>query len=107
MKADGMVFTFLACADLRRICDSIASPPDLWSASVSDNLSAAEDFATRFSRHCELVADNPEMGTERDELQHGLRSSLFRKYVVFYRSRGERIEVLRVLSASQDLGPGS
>ncbi len=104
MSDASVMFTFIACADLKRISESIATPPDLWSANVSDNVAAAEDFAGQFSRHCELLAKNPQMGTERDELQQGLRSSSFRKYAVFYRVRGERLEILRVLRAGQDLG---
>jgi toxin ParE1/3/4 len=104
MSAEPMMFTFLACSDLKRISESIATPPDLWSASASDNLAAAEDFAGHFARHCQLLAKNPGSGTERDELQPGLKSSPFRKYVIFYRLRGARVEILRVLRAGEDLG---
>ena len=104
MSDPSVMFTFVACADLKRISETIATPADLWSTSVSDNVAAAEDFAGEFSRHCQLLAKNPAMGTERDELQAGLRSTPFRKYVVFYRIRGERLEILRVLRAGQDLG---
>ena len=104
MNGEPVMFTFVACADLKRISESIATPPDLWSTSIADNVAAAEDFANEFSRHCELLAKNSQMGTERDDLQPGLRSSTFRKYVVFYRIRGGRLEILRVLRAGQDLG---
>jgi len=104
MSDQALMFTFVACADLKRISESIATPPNLWSASASDNVAAAEEFASQFSHHCQLLAKNPQVGTERDELQLGLRSSSFRKYVVFYRIRGERLEILRVLRAGQDLG---
>lgn len=100
-----MAFTFLACADLKHIWESIAMPTDIWGARVSENLSAAEDFAEKFPRHCELLTANPEMGRARDELLHGMQSSSFQKYVIFYRVRGERVEVLRVLRDSRDLGP--
>ena len=103
MSSDTMVFTFLACADLKRIWESIATPLGPWSANASDNVIAAEKFSSGCSRHCELLAANPAMAAERDELQPGLRSSSFRKYVIFFRIRGERVEVLRVLRATQDL----
>lgn len=102
-----MAFTFLACADLKRIWESIAMPSDMWGGTVSENLSAAEDFARKFSRHCELLAANPEMGPARDELLQRMRSSSFEKYVIFYRMHGERVEVLRVLRASRDVGPAA
>ena len=99
-----MVFTFLACADLKGIWESIAMPSDIWGATVTENHSAAEAFAAKFARHCELIASIPEMGLERDNLVHGMRCSSFQKYTIFYRMRGERIEVLRVLRAGADSG---
>ena len=100
-----MSFTFLACADLKRIWESIAMPADIWGGRVSENHSAAEDFAGRFTKHCGLLAANPELGPARDDLLHGMRSSTFQKYLIFYRMRGERLEVLRVLRDKRDLGP--
>lgn len=100
-----MAFTFLACADLKRIWESIAMPSDMWGGTDSENLSAAQDFARKFEAHCELLASNPEMGPARDELLDRMRSSSFQKHVIFYRMRGERVEVVRVLRASRDVGP--
>jgi plasmid stabilization system protein ParE len=99
-----MVFTFLACADLKRIWEAIAMPADIYGATVSENLAAAEEFASRFSRHCAIILENPEMGLERDDLLDGMRCSPFQRYEIFYRLRGERMEVLRVLRASADPG---
>ena len=100
--AGDIAFTFLACADLKRIWESLAMPSDPWGASVTDNHAAAEEFGRKFSEHCELLAASPEMGPARDELRHGIRSSLFDRYVIFYRVRGERVEVLRVMRAGRD-----
>lgn len=102
-----MAFTFLACADLKRIWEAIAMPTDIWGATVAENLSAAEEFATKFARHCELIAASPEIGLERQDLLHGMRCSSFQKYTIFYRMRGERVEVLRVLRAGGDAGPAA
>lgn len=100
-----MSFTFLACADLRRICDAIAMPMERFGVTAAAHLAQARAFAEKFARHCELLAANPDLGTDRQELVHGLRSSPFEKYVIFYRKRGHGLEVLRVLRASQDCGP--
>ena len=107
MSAAELSFTFLACSDLKRIWEGLSAPSDLWGASASENLERAERFAADFSRHCELLGRNPELGTPRDELQHGLRSLPFQRYVVFYRLRGERLEVLRVLRATEDVTAGA
>ena len=98
-----MRFTFLACSDLRRIWESIAMPHDVYAGNAAERLEQAQAFAERFTRHCELLAANPELGAERDEILHGLRSSPFQKLVLWYRTRGGVVEVVRVLRAS-DLG---
>ena len=40
----------------------------------------------------------------RDEILLGLRSTPVGKYVLFYRLRGEVVEVLRILHGRRDLG---
>ncbi len=100
-----MLFTFVACTDLKRIWESIAIPTDVWRHTGSDNLSAAQTFAAGFQAHCDVVARNPEIGIQREDLMPGLFSSTFQKYVIFYRVRGPRIEVVRVLRRSRDVAP--
>lgn len=99
-----MSFTFLAVADLRSICDAISMPTDMWGVTASQNLTRAKEFADKFARHCSLLAANPDLGADRGELLHGMRSSPFQKYVIFYRARGESVEVVRVLRATRDAG---
>ncbi len=101
--ANEMMFTFIACTDLKRIWDAIAIPTNAWAHTGSDNLAAAQDFSAGFERHCELLARNPEIGMAREELQPDLRSSVFQRYVIFYRVRGRRVEVVRVLPRSRDV----
>lgn len=98
-----MKFTFLACDDLGRIWDAIAMPSGMWGHAASANTVEAHEFVREFERHCALLAENPDMGRERGELQFGMRSSMFRRHKIFYRLRGETIEVIRVLGASRDL----
>lgn len=100
----GMSFTFLACADLRRIWDAIAMPDDMWGVTAARNLAEAQDFADRFAHHCALLAANPELGADRGDLLHGMRSAAFQRFEIFYRTRGQSLEVLRVLRASRDCG---
>lgn len=98
-----MVFTFVACADLKRIWDSIAIPTDVWAHTDSDNLSEAQRFSVGFERHCALLAQDPDLGVQRPELMHELRSSRFQRFVIFYRVRGPRVEVMRVLKRNRDV----
>lgn len=94
-------FTFLACADLRRIWEAIAMPSEPWGATAADRLAQAQAFAGSFSRHCELLAAAPELGSERDDVLRGLRLCAFRNLAIWYRARGEVLEVVRVLRAAE------
>jgi plasmid stabilization system protein ParE len=98
-----MAFTFVACDDLKRICESIATSVDRWGGTVAENQAAADDFARHFERHCALIAANPELGVARPELQREIRSSAFQRHVIFYRLRGGKLEVLRILPAAKDV----
>jgi plasmid stabilization system protein ParE len=98
-----MKLTFMACDDLGRIWDAIAMPSGMWGHSASSNSGEAHEFARDFEKHCALIAENPEMGRERGELQFGMRSSLFRRHKIFYRVRGETVEIIRVLGIARDL----
>ena len=83
-----------AQADLEAILDELESksPP------------AAERFAARVDRKCLALGRIPELGRARDEILPGLRSTPVGKYVLFYRLRGEVVEVLRILHGRRDLG---
>ena len=98
-----MKFTFLACDDLGRIWDAIAMPSGMWGQSAAANTAEAGEFVRDFERHCAVLAETPERGRERGELQCRMRSSMFRRHKSFYRVRGDAIEVIRVLNASRDL----
>lgn len=98
-----MKFTFMACDDLGRIWDAIAMPSGMWGQSAASNAGEAHEFAREFGKHCALLAQNPEMGRERGELQFGMRSSLFRRHKIFCRVRGDAIEVIRALGVARDL----
>lgn len=97
-------FTFLACEDLAAIWDSIALPSDMWGTRHAANLAATQAFVRAFKAHGELLAANPELGRERDELVFGMRSLVFQNYTIFYRVRESSIIVLRVLRSSRDPG---
>jgi plasmid stabilization system protein ParE len=104
--SQNILFTFQSGVDLNDLWESIAMPRDIYGSAGSDNLSAAEKFADKFEQLCGLLSEHPEIGLERDDLHAGVRSVLFHRYVVFYRSRGDSVEVLRVMSATRDVTPG-
>ncbi len=96
-------FTFQACADLNNIWEWIAMPSDIWGSTNADHLAAAKSFADKFEQLCQLLTLHPEMGPSRNRLQDGIRSLLFQRYVIFYRTRGNCVEVMRVLRATREI----
>lgn len=98
-------FTFQACEDLSAVWDSIAADSGTWQSTLVGDRGAADAFAARLRHHVELLAANPEMGLERNELLHGLRSSSLSRYTLFYRVRGQVLELLRVLVTPHGTAP--
>ena len=70
----------------------------------SKSTPAAERFAASVDRKCQALGRIPELGRARDEILLGLRSTPVGKYVLFYRLRGEVVEVLRIVHGRRDLG---
>ena len=64
---------------------------------------AARRFREKFKQRCKRLADFPEMGQSRDELQPGLRSWSVENYLIFYRPIANGVEIARVVSGYRDL----
>ena len=96
-------FTFQACADLNNIWETIAMPGDRIGSTNAEHLTAASSFVDQFEQVCQLLTLHPEMGPPRHELQDGIRSLLFQQYVVFYRTRGNCVEVMRIIRAAREV----
>ncbi len=92
-------FTFQACEDLAAIWDSIVADAGAWHGSPAADKAAGDTFTARLKHHVDLLAATPEIGMERNELLHGLRSSSIGRYTLYYRVRGGTVEVLRLLVA--------
>jgi toxin ParE1/3/4 len=98
-----MQFTFQACADLNGIWETIAMPSDRFGSTNSEHLAAANGFVDQFEQVCQLLTLHPEMGPPRHELQQGIRSLLFQRYVIFYRTRGNCVEIMRIIRAAREV----
>lgn len=96
-------FTFQACADLNGIWETIAMPDDRFGSTNSEHLAAAGNFVDQFEQVCQMLTRHPEMGPPRHELQDGIRSLLFQRYVVFYRTRGNCVEIMRIIRAAREV----
>lgn len=96
-------FTFQACADLNSIWEVIAMPDDRFGSTNFEHLTAASSFVDRFEQVCQLLTLHPELGLPRRELQDEIRSLLFQRYVVFYRNRGNCVEIMRIIRAAPEV----
>ncbi len=65
---------------------------------------AADRIAVGVDKKCAALGRFPEPGRAREEILPGLRGTLVGKSVLFYRIRGEVVEVLRMLHGRRDLG---
>ena len=67
------------------------------------NPKRAKTFVEELLKHCEALGDRPRAYplVPRYE-QHGVRRSVYRGYLVFYRINGEVLEVLHILDGARD-----
>jgi toxin ParE1/3/4 len=85
--------TGASLADLDRIYDYVA-------ASSPQN---ADDLIHEFQCALQLLADKPNIGKPRPELHEGLRSWRVHKFVIFYLTADESIQIVRILHAAMDI----
>ncbi|OUC13736.1 MAG: plasmid stabilization protein [Alkalinema sp. CACIAM 70d] len=75
---------------------------EIWFYISTDNLDAADRVLDQIDARCYSLGQNPEMGTPRDELMPGMRCLVEGNYIIFYRVRPSRVEILRILHGSRN-----
>jgi len=65
--------------------------------------SVADQFIDEIYEKCSLLTEAPDIGQQRDELLTGIRSFPVKRYIIFYRKKGDKLEIVRVLSGYRDL----
>ena len=70
---------------------------DEWSPAVADK------HGHTLWRACKRLLENPELGSSREALIHGLRSIVVEPHVVFYRISPTAIEIVRVVHQREDV----
>ena len=78
-------------------------PGDRIGSTNAEHLAAASSFVDQFEQVCQLLILHPEMGPPRHELQDGIRGLLLQRYVVFYRTRGNCVEIMRIIRAAREV----
>ena len=69
-----------------------------------DKPDAAYRWVEKIRQTCQLLADHPEMGEQRES--HGFgpcRSFGCGNYVIFYRSAPDGVEIVRIVRAERDV----
>lgn len=90
------IFLASVKADLIAILDHVAE--------ASGSVSTAERFVGALRAQCHKLAGLAAMvGRPRPELGSDIRSFPFRGYVIFFRYRGERFEVIDILHGRRDI----
>ena len=78
---------------------------EIWLYIADDQSIHADRFLDRLETAAQRLAAFTEIGMDRPELGEGLRSFPVERYILYYRSRPDGIEVVRVLHASRDITP--
>ena len=76
---------------------------EIWSYISQDSFDAADQFLEQLEQQFDLLASSPLIGKKRDELIPGLRSLTYKNYLIFYRTRNNDVEIIRVLHGARDI----
>jgi len=76
---------------------------ELWDRIAEDSIDRANNFLRKLGKRLEMLALQPYMGYERNELLPGLRSFPYKNYIIFYFPLENGIDVVRVLRGSMDI----
>jgi len=70
----------------------------------SDSVAVGRAFVARLRARCDELAALPgTLGRDRSELVPGMRSTVYRGYLIFFVYRGGRFEVVRIIEGHRDI----
>ncbi len=76
---------------------------DIWLYIAEDSSVNAGHYTDKLYDNGIILAENPQIGTERPDLMDELRSFPVDHYVLYCREKNNGIEMIRVLHASRDI----
>lgn len=76
---------------------------EIWDYIADGSFEAADRWVDRLDERLRLLATQPLMGRGRDEIEPGMRSFPFGRYVILYVPIGDGIDVVRVLHGARDI----
>jgi toxin ParE1/3/4 len=79
---------------------------EIWDYIAEDSETQADAFLDRLDQKFRTLAQPFILGRSRDELAAGLRSFPVGRYVIFFRTLSNGVEIVRVLHGGRDLSAG-
>ena len=76
---------------------------DIWFYISQRSPAAADQFIDEVREKCRMLAENPLIGQTQEYRRPNVRKWPVGSYLIFYRTAGEGIEVIRVLHGSRDI----
>lgn len=76
---------------------------DIWFYLAQQNEILADKKIAQIFDKFPMLAQFPDMGRKRDELQTGLRSFPVKPYIIFYTQVPEYVEIVRIFHQSRDI----
>ena len=76
---------------------------DIWWFIAQDSPNNADKHLDRIYDSMLILADNPQLGIQRESIARGLRSHVIGNYVVFYSPIENGVDIIRVLHGARDI----
>ena len=93
MKLKNLIISEQAIEDLQ----------DIWLNIANDNFNITDEFIDSIYDKCKQLLDFPESGRNRNEIAIGLKSLIFKNYIIFYRIESNDIEIARIINGFRDI----
>ena len=77
---------------------------EIWDYIAADSPRAAEELSAEFAMNFERLRETPLLGQAREDLLTKLRFFPVGKYLIFYLTLSDQIEVLRVIHGARRYG---
>ena len=83
--------------------EAVRDLEEIWEYIAEDSLASADLFIDEIVIKCCELVQLKGVGHRRDDLISGLLSVAFRKYVIFFQRRGNKVEIVRILHGARDI----
>jgi len=80
---------------------------EIWNHIARDNARAADRVIMAIEHTIELLSEFPGIGAPCPHLRPGLRRTLWREYLIYYRIREDTVEIVRTLHGRRNITPES